>query len=249
MINNFFNVDNGLYGTIGKNWNESVIYKKTNKVLDGRWGNINRGKFSPAENVRLTTFVPLSIVNQDSNITIGDTSIIVDKNNMKELSTSMNDFILAEAKRISGDGNLQSKAQLVYKRLYTGDTETLNKFITTYVNEKPDSNLSKNILTAVDNKQNKDDNIVKGDTLETTETPKVETPKTEKKSKINYVVTKVDGKDGLAINGKFKTWEEIEAANAVKDLPEEQQNQFNEWKSKPPLKSPFESSAPIGPTK
>ena len=35
----------------------------------------------------------------------------------------------------------------------------------------------------------------------------------------------------MAINGKFKTWEEIEAANAVKDLPEEQQNQFNTWKS------------------
>ena len=231
MIDNFFTVDNGLYGTIGKNWNESVIYKKTNKILDGRWGNIDRGKFSPAENVRLTTFVPLSLVNQDSNIVIGDTSITVDKKNMKELSDSMNDFILDEAKKIGGDGNLQSKSQLVYKRLYTGDTETLNKFITTYVNENPDSNLSKNILTAVDNKKSKDDKVVKGDNLETTEAPKVETPKTEKKPKINYVVTKVDGKDGLAINGKFKSWEEIEAANAVENLPEEQKNQYNLWKS------------------
>ena len=242
MINNFFTVDNGLFGTIGKNWNESVIYKKTNKVLDGRWGNIKRGKFSPASNVRLTTFVPLSLVNQDSNIVIGDTSITVDKKNMKELSDSMNDFIIAEAKRIGGDGNLQAKSQLVYKRLYTGDTETLNKFITTYVNEKPDSDLSKNILTAVDNKKSKDDTIVKGDTLATTETPKVETPKTEKKSKINYVVTKVDGKDGLAINGKFKTWEEIEAANAVENLPEEQKNQYNLWKSNSTKERvPFES--------
>ena len=256
MINNFFNVDNGLYGTIGKNWNESVIYKKTNKVLDGRWGNIERGKITDnvftlglGDNVRLTTFVPLSLVNQDSNIVIGDTAILVDKKNMKELSTSMNNFILNQAKKIKGDGNLQAKAQLVYKRLYTGDRQTLNEFITDYTSQNRNSDLSKNILTAVDNKKNKEDNIVKGDKLETTETPKVETPKTEKKSKINYVVTKVDGKDGLAINGKFKTWEEIEAANAVKDLPEEQQNQFNEWKSKPPLKSPFESSAPIGPTK
>jgi len=242
MINNFFNVDNGLYGTIGKNWNEGVIYEKTNKVLDGRWGNINRGKFSPTSNVRLTTFVPLSLVNQDSNIVIGDTSIIVDKKNMKELSTSMNDFILAEAKRIGGDGDLQAKAQLVYKRLYTGDTVTLNKFVDTYVEKNPKSNLAKNILTAAANKNNKDDTIVKGDNLETTEAPKVETPKTEKKSKINYVVTKVDGKDGLAINGKFKTWEEIEAAKAVKDLPEEQQNQFNTWKSNSTKeKVPFES--------
>ena len=161
---------------------------------------------------------------------------------MKELSDSMNDFIIAEAKRIGGDGHLQAKSQLVYKRLYTGDTETLNKFITTYVNEKPDSDLSKNILTAVDNKKSKDDTIVKGDTLATTETPKVETPKTEKKSKINYVVTKVDGKDGLAINGKFKTWEEIEAANAVENLPEEQKNQYNLWKSNSTKERvPFES--------
>ena len=236
MIDNFFNVDKGLYGTIGKNWNENVIYKKLNKTLKDRWGNIERGKITDnvltlglPDNVRLTTFVPLSLVNQNNNMIIGDTQININKDDMKSLSQNMNNFILAKAKSIKGEGDLQSKVQKVYRDLYEEDLNTLNEFISYYANENKDSSLTKSIIDAVENKKTNKDKIVDGDKLEKTETPKDK--KTKTKSKTNYVVTKVDGKDGLAINGKFKSWEEIEAADAVKDLPEEQQNQFNQWKS------------------
>lgn len=225
MVYHYFNVT-PLQGNIGKTWNKENIAKKTVATMDGRWGNITEKGYNFITDARLTTIVPLNIVNANNQFVIGDTSLSIDKKQMSELSKSMNDYIVAKGKAYrSQDKNLdeQGAVQKAYLNLYNGNNKA--EFLL-YLSKNGPERIKNAIQPIIENidTSSKDKN-----TNQTTETSKDKKSKT--KSKINYVVTKVDGKDGLAINGKFKSWEEIEAADAVKDLPEEQQNQFNQWKS------------------
>ena len=62
MVSHYFNVT-PLQGNIGKTWNKENIAKKTVATMDGRWGNITEKGYNFITDARLTTIVPLNIVN------------------------------------------------------------------------------------------------------------------------------------------------------------------------------------------
>ena len=53
----------------------------------------------------------------------------------------------------------------------------------------------------------------------------------ETKSKIKFTVTKEKGKDGLAANGIFKSWEELEKNDKIKFLGEVEKLAYDSWKA------------------
>jgi len=211
MIKHYNTVTN-LYGNIGKTWNEENIFKQMEKEIPDRAGNINQGYGNPlVDNIRLTTIVPLSIVPLGATID----GKPIDTGTMKNINASMNKYILDKTKVLKDGGyfkdlNSQQIATFVYKKLYEGDKSYLNEFKESL--PKEEINIEKTITTDTDSDTNNKQNTTT--------------------SKINYTPTKSNGKEGLAINGKFKSWEEIEAADAVKDLPEEQKLNYNTWKNK-----------------
>ena len=203
-----YNTVTKYYGNIGKTWNEETIFKKMEKEIPDRAGNINQGYGNPlVGNIRLTTVVPLSIVPLGAKF-LNDKNEDVTKSTLKNISNDMNEYILRKTDILKKSGNFKDRteqqiATYVYKKLYEGDEQYLSEFL-----GKP-----------VENK------------IEKTTTTDTDT-NSKKTTTINYTATKSNGKEGLAINGKFKSWEEIEAADAVKDLPEEQKLNYNTWKNK-----------------
>ena len=156
---------------------------------------------------------------------------------MKKLSSSMNNYIAEKAlamQKNNKDVSLQSLSETVYERLYRGDKNTIAEFLMYDSGLGENSSLNMNFTKTeeapkVDNKEspkinnNINTSLDEGDSL----SGNVPVPKKE----ITYTVTREGGKAGLVINGKFNSWEDIEKADAVKDLPEKQQKLFSVWKA------------------
>jgi len=251
MINHYYNVTK-LHGNIGKTWNSNTIYNQMKTVLDGRGGNIQEGfaeiSFNPAklvgwgDEVRLTTFVPLSLVNQNNEFAfLGNNNevIKIDKEQMKKLSSSMNNYIAEKALAIQkknkelgrDDISLQSLSETVYERLYKGDKNTIAEFLTY------DSNLGKN--SALNMNFTKTEEAPKGDTTTSTTTTTIQDnkPKDTATTSTNIITS-----EGIksADNGKLLTWEKIEETNQVGELTADEKAAYDEWKkSQSKQKIPF----------
>ena len=208
-------------GDISKTWNTNTVFNKMSDLLDGRGGNIQQKGFNGITDYRLTTFIPLSLVDQNNEMTIGDKVInFKDKAKMKQLNNVMNDYIIKKTDALySQDKKVdeQSHASRVYSRLYKGDTNTMNEFLQ-YAAGK-DANLFKNI----------NENLKPKDGSGKVSPPDILKPKSKK---ITYKVGVQNGEEGLTINGKFKSWEEIQKADAVKDLDKKQELEYLKWKNK-----------------
>jgi hypothetical protein len=224
-------------GDIGKTWNADTVYKTMSSLLDGRGGNIQEKGLDFKTDYRLTTFVPLSLVNQNNKMEFANGTVIdfKDKSKMKALSTVMNNYIIDKTNTIYKNDNSVSEqgiASKVYERLYTGESETMKEFLTFAMTNKKKGNpeLFKDIITTAESAVAE----TEGTTTEGTAQDKTlqdNKPK-DKKSKIKFVVTKVKGKDGLAANGVFKSWEQLENDNKINLLPEVQKIEYNKWKAK-----------------
>ena len=118
-------------GDIGKTWNSDKVYDDMAVLLKDRGSNINRGAGTPLENLRLTTFVPLSIASQDNVLMMGDVKIDLNSTQMKNVSHVMADFIKEKAllqNKDIDDVNLQNIGATIYEDLYRGNAQTLNEF-------------------------------------------------------------------------------------------------------------------------
>jgi len=214
-------------GDIGKTWNADTVYKKMSNLLDGRGGNISEKGLDFRTDIRLTTFVPLSLVNQNNEMVFGNGTVIdfKDKSKMKDLSNTMNDYILEKAKVMYSNNKSvdeQSQAAIAYERLYTGDSNTIGEFINYATEKNPE--LFKGIIT---------DAKSAGAEIKETDTNKtiIDSKPKETKSKIKFVVTKEKGKDGLAANGIFKSWEDLEKNDKIKFLGEVEKLAYDSWKA------------------
>jgi hypothetical protein len=214
-------------GDIGKTWNADTVYKKMSNLLDGRGGNISEKGLDFRTDIRLTTFVPLSLVNQNNEMVFGNGTVIdfKDKSKMKDLSNTMNDYILEKAKVMYSNNKSvdeQSQAAIAYERLYTGDSNTIGEFINYAAEKNPE--LFKGIIT---------DAKSAGAEIKETDTNKtiIDSKPKETKSKIKFVVTKEKGKDGLAANGIFKSWEDLEKNDKIKFLGEVEKLAYDSWKA------------------
>ena len=246
MVNHYYNVTK-LHGNIGKTWNSNTIYNQMKTVLDGRGGNIQEGfpeiSLNPAklvgwdDNVRLTTFVPLSLVNQNNEFAfLGNNNevIKIDKEQMKKLSASMNNYIAEKAlamQKNNKDVSLQSLSETVYERLYQGDRNTIAEFL------MYDSGLGEN--SALNINFNKTEEAPKGDTTTSTTTTTIQDnkPKDTTTTSTN-IITSEGIKSGD--NGKLLTWEKIEETNQVGELTADEKTAYDEWKkSQSKQKIPF----------
>ena len=220
-------------GDVSKTWNADTVYNKMSTILDGRGGNISEKGFDLRTDIRLTTFVPLSLVNQNNEMVFanGNSINFNDKSNMKALSNTMNEYIVEKANLMysqNKDVDEQNQAGRVYERLYRGDATTMSEFLKYATEKNPE--LFKDIITTAESAGAE----TEGTTTEGTAQDKTiqdNKPK-DKKSKIKFVVTKVKGKDGLAANGVFKSWEQLESDNKIDLLPEVQKIEYNKWKAK-----------------
>ena len=244
MLNHYYNVTK-LHGNIGKTWNSSTIYNQMKTVLDGRGGNIQEGftemSFNPAklvgwgDNVRLTTFVPLSLVNQNNEFAfLGNNNevIKIDKEQMKKLSLSMNNYIAEKALAIQeknkelgrDDISLQSLSETVYERLYRGDKNTIAEFL------MYDSGLKEN--SALNMNFTKTEEAPKGDNTSTSTTIQDNKPSDTTTTTTSNIVADVGIKsnDGKSI----MKWETIESTGQVNQLNAEEKAAYDKWKSKQP---------------
>jgi len=260
MLNHYYNVTK-LHGNIGKTWNSSTIYNQMKTVLDGRGGNIQEGfaeaSLNPAklvgwgDEVRLTTFVPLSLVNQNNEFAfLGNNNevIKIDKEQMKKLSASMNNYIAEKALAIQeknkelgrDDISLQSLSETVYERLYKGDRNTIAEFLTY------DSNLGEN--SALNINFTKTEEAPKGDATTSTTTTTIQDNKPKDTSDTSVlpkpdetnIITSEGIKTGTGDNQKLLTWEKIEETNQVNKLTADEKAAYDEWKkSQSKQKIPF----------
>jgi len=130
-------------GDVSKTWNTDTVYNKMTTILDGRGGNISEKGLDFRTDIRLTTFVPLSLVNQNNKMEFasGQSIDFSDKSKMKALSNTMNEYILEKANLMyKNDKNVdeQNQAGRVYQRLYTGEENTMKEFLTYAANKNPD---------------------------------------------------------------------------------------------------------------
>ena len=214
-------------GDIGKTWNADTVYKKMSNLLDGRGGNISEKGLDFRTDIRLTTFVPLSLVNQNNEMVFSNGTVIdfKDKSKMKDLSNTMNDYILEKAKVMYSNNKSvdeQSQAAIAYERLYTGDSNTIGEFINYAAEKNPE--LFKGIIT---NAKSAGAEIAES----ATDKPIDDSKPKETKPKIKFTVTKEKGKDGLAANGIFKSWEELEKNDKIKFLGEVEKLAYDSWKA------------------
>ena len=231
MLNHYYNVTQ-LHGDIGKTWNSDTIYNQMKNVLDGRGGNIDEGNNNPFKaNIRLTTFVPLSLVNQNNEMIFGDGTVkTFDKEQMNNLSNTMNLYISNKANAMrenNKDKDVQSLAETVYERLYTGDVNTINELVKFAI----DNNL-KGFEIPV-----KTEEAPKGDTTSTSTTIQDNKPKDTTTTSKNIITSKgIKSGD----NGKLLTWEKIEEENQVGQLNTDEKAAYDKWKkSQSKQKIPF----------
>jgi hypothetical protein len=219
-------------GDIGKTWNADSVYKKMSNLLDGRGGNISENGLDLRTDIRLTTFVPLSLVNQNNKMVFGNGTVIdfKDKSKMKNLSNTMNDYILEKANAMYSNNKSvdeQSQASIAYERLYTGDANTISEFINYAATKNPE--LFKDVSTAV-KAEGELEGEVEGEVSSTDKTIIDNKPK-KTKSKVKFTIVKEDGKDGLAANGVFKSWEDLEKNDKIKLLGEVEKLAYDSWKA------------------
>jgi acetyl-CoA carboxylase beta subunit len=234
MVNHYYNVTK-LHGNIGKTWNNDSIYKQMKLILDGRGSNITEGfpefSINPAklagwgDEVRLTTFIPLSLVNQNNQMTFKDGSTVTfDKKKMKELSTVMNSFIADKAlakSTVNKDKDLQSLSETVYENLYLGNSNTMNEFLNYASSE--DVIKKYPTLFSIDEKVESKTN--------TTDKTIVDNKVVETKPKMKFTIVTENGKDGIASNGVFKSWEQLEKDNKINLLGDVEKIEYDKWKS------------------
>jgi hypothetical protein len=203
-------------GDVSKTWNTDTVYNKMTNILDGRGGNISEKGLDFRTDIRLTTFVPLSLVNQNNKMEFanGQSIDFSDKAKMKTLSNTMNEYILEKANLMyknNKDVDEQNQAGRVYQRLYTGDENTMKEFLNYAAEKNPD--LFKNLTSELKTTDNKDT------TTDTTTDKTIQDNKIpEKKSTMKFKVVTQDGKSGITANGKFRSWEELENANLISKL-------------------------------
>jgi len=212
-------------GDVSKTWNTDTVYNKMTNILDGRGGNISEKGLDFRTDIRLTTFVPLSLVNQNNKMEFanGQSIDFSDKSKMKLLSNTMNDYILEKANLMyKNDNNVdeQNQAGRVYQRLYTGEENTMKEFLTYAANKNPD--LFKNLTSELKPTDTK---------VTTTETTVEDNKVPEKKSTMKFKVVTQDGKSGITANGKFRSWEELENANLISKLDDVTKLEYDKWKS------------------
>ena len=200
MLKHYNEVDSNK-GNIGKHFNADNVYKEMSSLLKDRGSNINRGAGNPLKNLRLTTFVPISIANQDNILMMGEVAVdLSDAKQMKSVANHMSDFIKEEAllaNKDIDDVELQDIGARIYKNLYHGDANTVVKFKNYLYNN------DENIKKAFDDGPKKKDETAKtteGETtnVETTSDGKVAAPETKftlglNKDKINSIVVPADG--------------------------------------------------------
>ena len=231
MLNHYYTVTQ-LHGDIGKTWNSDTIYNQMKNVLDGRGVNIDQCNNNPFKsNIRLTTFVPLSLVNQNNEMIFGDGTVkTFDKEQMNNLSNTMNLYISNKAnamRKNNKDKDVQSLAETVYERLYTGDVNTINELVKFAI----DNNL-KGFEIPV-----KTEEAPKGDTTSTSTTIQDNKPKDTTTTSKNIITSKgIKSGD----NGKLLTWEKIEEENQVGQLNTDEKAAYDKWKkSQSKQKIPF----------
>ena len=229
MVNHYYNVTK-LHGDIAKTWNTDVVYNKMSTLLDGRGGNISEKGLDLRTDIRLTTFVPLSLVNQNNEMVFANGTVIdfKDKSKMKDLSDTMNSYIVEKSNAMySNNKNIdeQNQAGRVYERLYKGETNTMQEFLTYAAKENPE--LFKNINMNTESTGAK----IEGET-NTTDKTIIDNKPTDKKSKMKFVVVTQNGKDGIASNGVFKSWEQLENDNKINLLGDVEKIEYDKWKAK-----------------
>ena len=216
-------------GDVSKTWNTDTVYNKMTNILDGRGGNISEKGLDFRTDIRLTTFVPLSLVNQNNKMEFasGQSIDFSDKSKMKALSNTMNEYILEKANLMyknNKDVDEQNQAGRVYQRLYTGDENTMKEFLNYAAEKNPD--LFKNLTSELKTTDNKDT------TTDTTTDKTIQDNKIpEKKSTIKFKVVTQDGKSGITANGKFRSWEELENANLISKLDDVTKLEYDKWKA------------------
>jgi len=219
-------------GDVSKTWNTDTVYNKMSTILDGRGGNISESGLDLRTDIRLTTFVPLSLVNQNNKMEFGNgTSIdFSNKSDMKALSNTMNEYIIEKANLMysqNKDVDEQNQAGRVYERLYKGDATTMSEFLNYAAKKNPE--LFKDIITSAESA---------GAEIESTSTEGTSQDKTiqdnkipEKKSTMKFKVVTQDGKSGITRNGKFRSWEELENANLISKLDDVTKLEYDKWKA------------------
>lgn len=216
-------------GDVSKTWNTDTVYNKMTNILDGRGGNISEKGLDFRTDIRLTTFVPLSLVNQNNKMEFasGQSIDFSDKSKMKALSNTMNEYILEKANLMyknNKDVDEQNQAGRVYQRLYTGDENTMKEFLNYAAEKNPD--LFKNLTSELKTTDNKDT------TTDTTTDKTIQDNKIpEKKSTMKFKVVTQDGKSGITANGKFRSWEELENANLISKLDDVTKLEYDKWKA------------------
>ena len=193
-------------GDIGKTWNADKVYNDMAILLKNRGSNINRGAGTPLANLRLTTFVPLSIAGQDNVLMMGDVKIDLDAAQMKNVSHVMADFIKEKAllqNKDIDDVALQDIGGDIYENLYMGNAQTINEF-KNYLYDK-DSNIKK-----LYDEGPKKDETEKKTTDETTTTEGIDTP-----TKFKISTTK-DGSAAVEVDGEaFKIKDNLEYLKTI----------------------------------
>jgi hypothetical protein len=225
MVNHYYNVTK-LHGDIAKTWNTDVVYNKMSTLLDGRGGNISEDGLDLRTDIRLTTFVPLSLVNQNNEMVFNNGTVIdfKDKSKMKDLSNIMNDYIIEKSNAMySNNKNIdeQNQAGRVYERLYKGDTNTMQEFLTYATKENPE--LFKNININTESTGAK----IEG---ETNTTDKTIIDNQTKKIK-NNIDLLPDGSGFVRGNEKF-TWENIKNSKQENKLNASEKIEYDKWNSK-----------------
>jgi len=222
MVNHYFDVTN-LHGNIGKTWNKENIAKQTVATMDGRWGNITEKGYNFITDARLTTIVPLNIVNSNNEFVIGDTSLNIDKKQMSELSKNMNDYIVLKAKAYTDvDKNLdeQGAVQKAYLNLYNGNNKT--EFLG-YLSEKGSDRIKETLKPLMKNNE-------APPPKDTNTTQKTEPDSSSTNTTKTRIVTPVGIKDKKT--NTVLRWEKIEKQmkkGKVK-LTTEEQAAFEQWK-------------------
>ena len=132
--------DKVIFSQTGENWqqvgdflNTDANYDELLTVLgDGRNGNIIEDvKTGLGGDVRLTTFVPLSVADNVGNLTINGVTIgNLNESQLKNLNTEMNNWLLSKVKGVElGKGQThQGLLERNYASLYNGNTSALNDF-------------------------------------------------------------------------------------------------------------------------
>jgi len=117
---------------IKKYFSQDAIWTATSKAINNGRANTETNSISGKGTNKyiLTTIVPLSVVDIDGGLQLGDAKYQVDdKSKMKSISVAMSKFIDTEARKIDSkflDG--QGKVNKIYTALIDGDAKVVNDF-------------------------------------------------------------------------------------------------------------------------